>query len=199
MHQFCLRDCFGQLVGPDWINGRTYIRFDIVGQAPPDTPREQLFVMLQALLAERLKLVVHQEKKELPYLAMVVGRNGAKLRPSTAAATQGPALAGRIISTRINMQTLAMLLSRFERQTVLDRTDLSGFFEIRLEWTPESLRTLPSGPDGAPPQINGQPVDIAGPSLYTAIQEQLGLKLESRKGPVEVLVVDSAEKNPAEN
>jgi uncharacterized protein (TIGR03435 family) len=99
----------------------------------------------------------------------------------------------------MNMQTLATLLSRFERQTVLDKTGLAGFFQVRLEWTPERLRDLPLRPDGGLPQLNGQTIDPAGPSVYTAIQEQLGLRLESRKGPVDVLVVDSADKTPAEN
>jgi uncharacterized protein (TIGR03435 family) len=87
------------------------------------------------------------------------------------------------------MQTLAVLLSRFERQTVIDMTGLKGFYDVKLEWTPDF-----------PPQVNGVPAETApGPSLFTAVQEQLGLKLESRKGPVDVVVVDHAEQVPAEN
>ena len=86
------------------------------------------------------------------------------------------------------MLTLVTLLSRFERQTVIDRTGLEGPFELNLEWTPE---------DGTKATADVQ--DSTGPSLFTAIQEQLGLKLESRKGPLDVLVVDHAGKVPAAN
>jgi uncharacterized protein (TIGR03435 family) len=85
----------------------------------------------------------------------------------------------------MSMQTLTLLLSRFERQTVIDNTGLKGFYELKLEWAPDISR-----PDAEPPP---------GPSLFTAVQEQLGLKLESRKGSVDVVVVDSAAKVPAEN
>ncbi len=83
------------------------------------------------------------------------------------------------------MKGLATLLSRFERETVIDLTGLEGQFEFKLEWTPDNG---PAPPDGA-----------SAPSLFTAVQEQLGLKLESRKGPLDVLVVDHAEKVPTEN
>ena len=200
----CIKFAYGlaadaQLAGPDWINSRSDVRFDVVGQAPPDTSREQLLLMLRNLLAERLKLQVHRENRDLPHLALVRGRNQLKLTPSTAAegtpgVYTGP---GKIINPRISMETLVMLLSRFERQTIVDRTELSGFYQLKLEWTPERVRMLPPRPDGSPVMLNGIPAD--GPSLATAIQEQLGLKLESRKGPIEVLVVDHAEQTPAAN
>jgi uncharacterized protein (TIGR03435 family) len=86
----------------------------------------------------------------------------------------------------MSMLTLAKLLSRSEHETVLDMTGLTGLYEIHLEWSLD--------------ETNQQQTDKpAGPSLSTAIQEQLGLKLEARKGPVEILVIDSAEKIPAEN
>lgn len=84
------------------------------------------------------------------------------------------------------MRTLALLISRFERETVIDMTGLGGVYQIKLEWTPDLDR---------PPNADAPP----GPSLFTAVQEQLGLKLESRKGPVDVLVVDHADQTPAEN
>ena len=96
------------------------------------------------------------------------------------------------------MALLATLLSRFERQTAIDMTGLNGSFAVDLQWTPDSVRSR-ANQDGAPPLVSGQPVDANGPSLYTALQEQLGLRLESRKGPVDVLVVDYAEKAPADN
>lgn len=91
------------------------------------------------------------------------------------------------------MTTLATLLSRSEREVVIDMSGLTGPFSVDLQWTPDALRNRVSQ-DGAAPLLNGQPVNVDGPSLPTALQEQLGLRLESRRGPVDVLVVDHAEK-----
>jgi len=88
-------------------------------------------------------------------------------------------MAGSIVTNGMSMQALTLLLSRFQREMILDQTGLEGSFEIQLEWSPN------------------QSTD--GPALPTALQEQLGLRLESHKGPVDVLVVDSAEKIPADN
>ena len=179
----CLKFAYGiasdaQLQGPDWIKSKA-LRFDIVAKAAPDTPRDQLMAMVQALLAERLKLVLHHEQKQLPYLALVTGKSGSKMKESSIPVSN-PSIRGRIAAQHMTMQLLATLLSRFERQTVIDKTGLEGGYEFRLEWTPD---TEPE----------------SGPSLFTAVQEQLGLRLESRKGPLDVLVVDSAERIPAEN
>lgn len=186
-----------QIAGPDWIKSRD-VRFDIVGKAPPDTPQDQLRVMTQNLLADRLKLVIHHEQRQLPFLALLVAKNGPKLPPAKRDAEVQTQLPGRIFHPYMPMQILATALSRFERQTVIDMTGLTGAFFIDLQWTPEALHNR-ANQDGAPPLINGQPVDLSGPSLYTALQEQLGLRLESRKGPVDVIVVDYAEKVPADN
>ena len=148
--------------------------------------------MLQTLLAERLKVVLHHEPRELSYLALVVNKNGPKMRQVDATAAGGAggnsAIRGRIAGSRIAMQGLATLLSRFERETVVDMTGLPGLFELKLEWTPD---------DGPPLLVDGVAVD--GPSLPTALREQLGLRLEPRKGPLDVLVVDHAEMTPSEN
>jgi uncharacterized protein (TIGR03435 family) len=184
----CLRFAYGlvsdaQLAGPDWI--RSGVRFDVDGRAPADTPRDQLLLMLRTLLAERLKLMVHNDQRELPFLALVTSKGGPKFSESKAdpdARARNVTAGGHISAVQLSMPVLAVLLSRFERQTILDRTGLTGSYDVKLEWA------LPPGADGA-----------AGPSIYTALQEQLGLKLESRKGPVDVLVVDHAEKTPAEN
>jgi uncharacterized protein (TIGR03435 family) len=98
----------------------------------------------------------------------------------------------------MTMVRLASLLSRFERQLVMDKTGLTGPFTVDLTWTPDTLRNRTSQ-DGTAPLINGQPSNADGPSLPTALQEQLGLRLESRKGAVDVLVVDHAEKVPVDN
>ena len=90
----------------------------------------------------------------------------------------------RIVSNRIPVSTVVTLLSRYMKAFVVDQTGLAGDFEVKLVWTPED-RPVPD--------------DERGPSVFTAVEEQLGLKLVSRKGPMEVLVVDSAEKTPTEN
>jgi uncharacterized protein (TIGR03435 family) len=192
----CVKFAYGlaadaQLAGPDWIFTGA-VRLDVVAQAPADTPREQMLRMLRHLLADRIHLATHSEPREMSYLAMVPARGGPKLEPADPASgpVNAPSIAGRIDSPRMPMATLARLLSRFERQTVLDMTGLPGFYKVRLEWTVERL-----GPGG-----KSDAGDLPeGPSLYTAIQKQLGLRLEARKGPVEVLVVDSASRVPAEN
>ncbi len=196
----CLKFAYGvvsdsQIAGPDWIKSRTF-RFDIVGQADAGTPRAALLGMLQALLAERLKLMLHHEQRELSYLALVAAKNGAKLKEAKADAPSagGPMVLGHIASPAMSMTTLALLLSRFERQTVLDRTGLDGSYEVELKWDWRRDRPAPPIDAGSvPQQIEG------GPSIFTALAEQLGLKLEPRKGLLDVLVVDSAEKIPEEN
>ena len=177
-----------QLSGPDWIKSKE-VRFDVVALAPAASSREQVGLMLQTLLTERLKLVLHREQKELRYLALVAGKDGPKFHEAQADAAPDTTfnVAGRIVRNRISMQQLALLLSRFERQSVLDLTGLKGFYEVKLEWTPDQIRARETA--DRPP----------GPSIYTAVPEQLGLKLEARKGPLEVLVVDGAAKVPADN
>jgi uncharacterized protein (TIGR03435 family) len=188
----CLKFAFdlvsdAQISSPDWVKSRE-VRFDIVAQPPAGTPADQLPGMLQALLADRLKLQVHREQKDLSFLALVQGKTAPKFPVSTAPPTTltGTQYGGRIASSRISMPRLALLLSRFERQTILDRTGLDGFYELKLDWSPDDGRAAAA-------------TDNPGPSLYTAVQEQLGLKLEARKGPVEIIVVDNAEKVPADN
>jgi uncharacterized protein (TIGR03435 family) len=201
----CLQFAYGivsdtQIAGPDWIRSRD-VRFDIVGKTGPDVPRDQALLMMQNLLGERLKLSLRHEPRELPFLALVVAKNGPKLAPAkmdTPAAEVAAQIPGRLLHPYMPMPTLATLLSRFERQLVMDMTGLTGRFSVDLQWTPDSLRNRISQ-DGAAPLVNGQPVNVDGPSLPTALQEQLGLRLESRKGPVDVLVVDHAEKVPTDN
>jgi len=170
-----------QLSGPDWITSKA-VRFDIVAQIPTDTPPDRIRLMLQALLTDRLKLSLHHEQKPLPHLALVIGKNGPKLQPPNGSGAN-PASAGRIAANHMSIQGLAMLLSRFERQTIVDMTGLQGEFAVHLEWTPATAALD----------------NPAGASVFTAVQEQLGLKLESRKAPLDVLAVDHAEKIPTEN
>lgn len=178
-----------QLVGTDWNKS---VRFDIVALAPPETPPGQLRLMLRALLAERLHLVLRREQKVLRYLELIQGRSGSKLENAAkgmTAANVDPQVRGRIVHNRMSMSLLASLLSRFERQTIVDRTGLTGLYEVKLEWAP----------DNALMRNDAGSLVESGPNLFEAVQEQLGLRLESARGPLEVLVVEQAAKVPEEN
>jgi uncharacterized protein (TIGR03435 family) len=213
-----------QLVGaPDWIAST---RFDIVAKAageltpaPPGTPGP-MQMMLRTLLADRFKLKVHRETRELPIYALLVARSDGKLGPqlrpasvdcaalAAARGRGGPPLAppqpgerpmcgmrigpGVMSGGGFPLSQLAVTLSQFAQRVVVDRTGLTGNFDLDLTWTPDQIPQGPpgGGPPGAPPP---PPIDPNGPSLFTAVQEQLGLKLDSQRGPVEVLVIDSVE------
>jgi uncharacterized protein (TIGR03435 family) len=185
-------------------------------------------LMIRALLADRFKLAVHNETKDSPIYALVLARSDGRLGPGlTKSETDceaffaagrrhgvpmppppGPPRPGESIpcGVRIGPGTLAMggsplsqfanSLGMFAGRIVLDRTGLAGNYDIALTWTPDQM-PRPAG-DGPAPQINGVAVDPNGPSLFTAVPEQLGLKLDSQRGPVDTLVIDHAEK-PVEN
>jgi uncharacterized protein (TIGR03435 family) len=187
-----------QLIGgPSWIDTD---RFDIVARA--ERPGSPMFPMVRTLLADRFKLVTHQEKRELPIYALIVvrrdGRLGSKLHPSDCVAGRRLDSGGisRLCSFRpgpdvflgdgVSLSILATNLSWVVRRPVVDRTGLVGIFDIDLRWMPDVQQLGPS-PETAPP------VDADAPSIFTAVQEQLGLKLESTKGPVDVLVIDQVE------
>jgi uncharacterized protein (TIGR03435 family) len=199
----CLRFAFNvnnddQVSGPDWIKSKS-VRFNIDAKAPPDTPAPQLRLMLQTLLTERFKLALHHEQKELPFLALVVGAKGLKIREAKEESdpSGNRYIMGTIRSNRVPISTLAMLLSRFLRQPVLDMTGLTGMWELKLEWTPDNVPPRPAVAGAADP---APALEVAaGPSIFEAVEAQLGLKLEPRKGPLHVIVVDSAEKTPIEN
>jgi uncharacterized protein (TIGR03435 family) len=199
----CLRYAFGinnddQISGPDWIKSRQF-RYDIAAKGPPEAPIPLLRAMLQALLIERFKLVLHREQKDFAFLALVAGKNGPKIHEShdSPPAPGGREIMGAIISNHMSMEQLTLLLSRFLRQPVVDTTGLQGFFELKLQWTPENRTSPPSAVGSAD---TGAAPDVApGPTIFEAVQTQLGLKLEPRKGPLEVIVVDRAEKVPVEN
>jgi bla regulator protein blaR1 len=180
--------------GPGWINSE---RYDLVAKADGDVGRmEQIRPLIQKLLADRFQLTVHRDTKELPIYALVVAKNGSKLKES-AANGPGPQIRmgrGLINGQGMGMEMLANQLSNAIGRTVLDKTGLKGQYDIKLEFTPEDGpgHGPGDGPEAAPPP------DTAGPSVFTALQEQLGLKLESSKGPVEIIIIDRIEK-PTEN
>ena len=189
----CLRYAFkiytdDQIAGPDWIRDHR-ILFNIVAQARPDTPRDKLREMALTLLTERFQLALHHESRELRYLALVVDKGGIKMHQTREDTPAGSAVVrpGRIVYRHVTGLTVAVLLTRFTELAVLDKTGLTGQYDMDLEWTPDT---------------NARPSPEAGeaaPSLFSAVREQLGLKLEARKGPLDVVVVDHAARVPIGN
>ena len=179
-----------QIAGPDWIKSKG-IRYKIDAKAAPETPREQVLRMLQTLLVERFQLQTHIEQREIPHLELMPGKKETKMRPAESGsdASRNRNGYGHIVSNGMTMEVLTTILSRFLRQPILDRSGLTGPYVIDLEWAPEP-RT-PAEAEAADP--------AAGPSIYAAVQEQLGLRLEARKTPQPVIVVDHAEKVPSGN
>jgi len=173
--------------GPGWADND---RFDVEAKSESNANRDQVLKMIQALLADRFKLKVRQETKEGPIYALVVGKSGAKLQ-SVPASESANVRANRFTGKR-SMAQFADYLSTIVGQVVVDRTGLAGFYDIKVEFTPDNFRGT------APVQFNGEAIDPNGPSIFTAIQEQLGLRLEPAKGPVQALVIESAQK-PAAN
>lgn len=163
--------------GPKWFDSDEY---DIVAKPQGDASNERVLAMARGLLAERFNLKLHHESKEMSVLALTVAKGGLKLHPS--GSTNGPEVRGgkgRLIARNVTMGLLAaQLASRVLDRPVLDQTGVAGEFDINLQWTPDDR------PD-------------RGPSIFTALEEQLGLKLVSQKGAVDVLVVDQVEKPSA--
>ncbi len=192
-------------------------RFDVQAKvAPEDAPkldklkREERFAMLQPLLEERFNLKFHHETREMPVYMLVVAKGGSKLKPSELP-TDGnggrrmPQLMmspGGLEAHGAQVDMLVHVLSGQVGRTVIDKTGLTGSYDFSLHFTPENMppRMGPgpgAGPGGAgadaPP-----PPDTAGPDILTALQEQLGLKLENEKGPVDVIVIDHIDR-PSDN
>jgi uncharacterized protein (TIGR03435 family) len=174
------------LGGPKWIDDE---RYDIDAKAAGPVGDHDLMIMLQSLLAERFKLVFHRETKPMPGYALVLGKGGLKAQHSAPdAPSRGSSSRGAIDAQTYTMAQLAMKLSEAVHLPVADLTSTEGRFDFKLRWTPD---------DGAKPPSAGDKQGIApdtGLTIFAALQEQLGLKLESRKIPTEVLVIDSAQK-----
>ena len=150
--------------------------------------------MLQALIVDRFKLVSHRETRELPVYALVADKGGPKFKEVHGGRSGTSGSPGRLEAHATRMPDLANMLFHEVDRPVLDKTELPGFYEFTLLWTPDRFRGAAPG-DGAG---KGLP-DPGGPSIFTALREQLGLRLEPQKAPIEVLVVDRAEKTPTEN
>ena len=157
--------------------------------------------LLQALLSDRFKLAVHRETKALPGYALVVAKNGPKLQEASGVEGMegqwGGNAQGRLSFRKSAMATLAEFLSDFLGCTVVDHTGLKGDYNFKFRWTSVATGAdTAAGPEmGQPPAANNpNMLDASGTSIFTAIQEQLGLKLEPAENPAEVLVIDRIER-----
>jgi len=172
--------------GPGWLDTE---QWDVAATMPPGMPtkREELTPiadrMLQALLADRFKLTVHREMRDQQTYELVVAKSGLKFKQASTEKFSGKPGRGHLELHKVSMAALVSNLyfpppydpqSRVDRP-VIDKTELKGLYDVTLDWDPE-----------------------AGPSIFTALEEQVGLKLEPHKSPIEFLVIDHVEK-PAEN
>jgi len=221
-----LRDCIRiayrvkeyQISGPDWLSAQ---RYDLVAKLPEGASRDQVPEMLQALLADRFKLKVHRDTKEQPIYALVVAKNGPKIKqsdpnegppggavpPGAPGGPRGMMQIGRgsLQAKQMTVSNFADLLARIVDRPIVDMTELKGNYDFKLEYTPDPrvMQKMMMGagmpPGGPPPGAAAEGPSESGPSIFTAVQEQLGLKLDGRKAPIELLVIDSVEKVPTEN
>ncbi len=212
--------------GPAWLDSEHYdidakpdeetgAAFD---KLPPDQRRPRLNMMLKALLADRFKLSVTHETKELSVYALVIAKGGPKFHESTykpaekfsdtpppspgqgGPPRQGIMMNGRgeLTVTYAGLPMFADVLSRSVSGIVIDKTGLTGKYDFTLKWTPDEVQG-PMMPGGSRPGADSPPPpDSSGPSIFTALREQLGLKLEPQKAPTDVLMIQHVEK-PSEN
>lgn len=194
-----------QINGPSWMDSEYY---DVVAKIPDGTPKERISVMFQTLLAERFKMAVHKETKEESVYVLVVGKNGPKLTKSEGDRSGMKMSNGKIEFVCTTMASFVFSLANLLGRPVLDMTQIEGKYDIVLEVATDELPGMRRMGGGVPPAAvagtdgpggrGPAPADAPSASLFSAVQ-QLGLKLESRKAPVEHLIVDSAEKVPTEN
>jgi uncharacterized protein (TIGR03435 family) len=207
-----------QIAGPDWFESE---RFNIIATVPPRTTGERFRLMLQNLLADRFQLALHKQRREMSIYSLEVAKNGPKLKqaapnppPDANDAADGAPGGGAVklaadgypavrsgmaimstptgprarLANKEHMQWLVDMLSAQFDRPVVDATGLTEEYDFSLSWIPQR--------PGADRTVAEDP---AGPDLFAALQQQLGLKLEPKKGAIEVLVVDHAEKIPTSN
>lgn len=224
-----------QINGPAWLDSE---RFDISAKVPEGATKEQTNVMLQNLIADRFKLALHHESKEMQGFELTVAKTGSKLKESAPedpnAANQPtappagplgppkrdangfPQLGGRGLMVMMDMSPkgpvakmtgrdqplseLLRILGNQLRRPLVDKTGLTAKYDFNLEYAPDmaGMGPMPPAAGGGQPAPAGG-AEESGPDLVTAIREQLGLKLDSKKLPVDMLVIDRAEKVPTEN
>jgi uncharacterized protein (TIGR03435 family) len=177
--------------GPAWLDSD---HFDIAAVTPGEVrpTHDEQMGMLRSLLADRFKLTFHREAKEFSIYELTVAKNGPKLKPSASAPDDPPQVISTVYPHRMLMPARNVAMSDFVSvlqraildRPVVDKTGLKGRFDFDLEWAPDETQfggAIPAAPDDAP-----------SAPLFTAIQQQLGLKLTATRGPLQVLVVDNA-------
>jgi uncharacterized protein (TIGR03435 family) len=215
-----------QVSGPDWLSSE---RVDVVAKLPAGATRDQIPAMMQALLADRFKLTLHRDSKEFPVYALIVGKGGAKIKESpldpdtddgpgkanvdvnvtggdrgaTVSLGKGASIAfeaQRLVAKKVTMVYLVDSLARFVDRPVVDMTGLKGTYDLTLDYNLDDVRALilSSAPPGTPLPPRQADVGDAGVSLMDSLQA-LGLKLEPRKAPLDMLVIDHLEKTPTAN
>jgi len=227
-----------QVQGPDWLSP-TGQRFDILAKMPEGATKDQAPEMLQALLAERFKLTLHRTSKETQVYALVIGKNGLKMKETppdvpvaatedgsappadtnmkvsgtqekgmtvtnTPAGTQKVTMVDGVMHVEASKMPMSMLceaLSRYVDHPVVDMTQLKGNYQVALDISQEDIRNVMRSVGAAMPAGAAGATDTAsepGSSILTSVQ-QLGLKLEARKMPLDMIVIDHLEKLPTEN
>jgi uncharacterized protein (TIGR03435 family) len=177
-----------QVTGPAWMES---VCFDITAKYPPGTKDRDRWLMLRSLLEDRFHLKVHHESKEMDGYALLVARSGFKLEPvepgegTTVGGNQGTVWTFR--ARKIQMSDLAYELADSMGAVVVDMTGLDDVYSFQLRWASDDM-SKPAGSDANP-----------APSVFTALQDTLGLTLQSQKVPVDTIVVDSIDRAPTEN
>jgi uncharacterized protein (TIGR03435 family) len=188
------------LRAPGWVNN-THFNIDAAADASVDQQlrgftseagRERKEKMVQALLADRFKLALHAETCQLPIYLLVAAKGGVKLGPAQPSGSSVSTSNGRIeVQMANSVAVLADELSKVVGRDVIDETGIAGRYHLKLQWTPDVLAAPAQNPSASP-------AADSGPSIFTALEEQLGLKLRPARGPVQVLVIDHIEM-PSEN
>jgi uncharacterized protein (TIGR03435 family) len=176
---------------------------DALQKLNPDDRKRERLLMLRQVLIDRLKLTIHHETKELPVYSLVIAKNGPKLQetkpdpatPGVAVGRGGPSVTSEGGNGPVTLKVLhcasgdlASVFVPYVGRTVLDKTGLTAVYDFTLQFTPDDALKAPASGTGT------LPPDPTAPSIFTALQEQLGLKLESGKGAVDVIVIDHVEK-----
>ncbi len=191
---------------PGWVNTEKYdieakeseATAEELAKLPPAQAMEKQALMLQSLLAERFGLKVSHQTKDLPVFALVVAKGGPKfheVKPDDKSPDLpwGP---GQFTLRNSSMAILVTVMTNQMNRMVIDQTGLKGNYDFTVQWRKD--QTMSGMPRGGDPGSDGAPLDSPGPSFSTALQEQLGLKLESTKAPVDVIVIDHIDR-PTEN
>jgi uncharacterized protein (TIGR03435 family) len=194
-----------QIAGPDWMAA---VKYDVVAKLPAagaakDDAKDQIPEMLQALLAARFQLAVHHATQERLVRALVAGKSGARLKESrdgAEAATWSRSMGSdgsmHVDARNMSMPALAQALASFLDWMVVDATGLKGAYDVPLDFTPDDLRNGAKASGAAPPPE--MPSDGTGSSISASLQ-RLGLKLESRRMPIDIIVIDHVDKTPVGN